>query len=141
MASGKAVAATLIAMTVVAVFIGPLANVTANNTGVEGVNETVTIQTDEYTDLSGWDLTNNVTVTTGGGTTTLTEGTDYELNSTVGSIIAVDGSANVADGDTVRVVYEYEATDSTTETIAGLLPLFAALLIIGTVSLRIRKMM
>jgi len=140
MASGKAVAATLIAMTVVAVFIAPLADVTASNTGTEGVNETVTIQTDEWVDLTGYDITGNFTLNNDSGTE-LTEGTDYELNESAGTIQAIDGSTSVSDGESVTAIYEYQATDSTTETVATLVPLFAALLIIGTVSVRIRQMM
>lgn len=141
MSNGKLIAGTLIAMTIAAVFLTPLSTVVATSTGVVGVgNESVTIHTDEYSDLDGYDVTNNYTVELEDGTE-LTEGTDYEINRTEGSITAVSGSATVSDGDTVLVTYEYNATDSTTGTIAGLVPMFAALLILGIAAAKMREMM
>lgn len=141
MASGRMVAATLIAMTVVAVFIGPLADVTAQNTGDTGFDESVTISDTEYVEIPGvYDITSNYTVELSDGTS-LTEGTDYEINQTDGSVIAVTGSSTVSDGDSVRVYGEYTASSPTTTTVATLVPLFAGLLILGTAAMKMRQMM
>lgn len=141
MATGKTVAGALIAMTVVAVLIGPLATTVASSTGTVGVNETVSAEPGSYQDITGYDLNANFTATNTNGGTTLTEGTDYELATENGSIKFLDGSANVAQGDDVELLYEYQGTDGTTTTIATLIPLFAALLILGTVAVKIREMM
>jgi len=141
MASGRMIAATLIAMTVVAVLVGPLATSATDNTGVVGVNEEISADSGTWQDLEGFDLTSNFSAETSSGGTSLSEGSDYELNESAGTIKFLSGSANVNDGDAVTTTYEYNATDSTTSVIAGLLPLFAGLLLLGTAAMRIRQMM
>lgn len=140
MASGKTIAATLIAMTIVAVFFTPLADITNANTGTVEQVDNVTADVGNYVDIQGYDITTNFTAYNNSGTQ-LTEGTDYELNQTAGTILIKSGSANVADGESVGMVYEYEATDATTGTIAGMIPMFAGLLLIGVAAARMRKMM
>jgi len=141
MATGRTVASALIAMAVVAVLIGPLATSVGSSTGTVGVNETISAQQDEWQDIEGYDLTANFTATNTNGGTTLSEGSDYELATENGSIQFLSGSANVAQGDDVRLVYDYQGTDTTTSTIANLIPLFAALLLIGVAAARIQQMM
>jgi len=141
MKTGAKVTTVVIAMTIAAVFIGPLVSVIGAQSGTVGVgNEEATIYTDEWTDLEGFDITANFTLETTDGTT-LSEGTDYELNQTAGTITAKDGSSSVSDGDTVVATYEYQATDGTTTTIVNLVPLFAALLILGTAAVAIQNRM
>jgi len=139
--NGGAVAGALIAITIVAVLIGPLASTVAGNSGVVGVEEELTADTGTIQDLEGYDITSNFSAELSSDGTSLSEGSDYELYEENGTIKFLEGSANVNDGDDVTTLYEYNATDGITATIADLLPLFAALLIIGTVAVRIRQMM
>jgi len=130
MPSGRMIAGTLIALTVVAVFIGPLASVTEGNTG----------DVNQYVEIEGvYEITGNYSVELSDGTS-LSEGTDYEINQTDGKILAID-STNVNDGDTLNVKGEYSATGGTTTTVATLVPLFAALLILTTIAVRVQRMM
>jgi hypothetical protein len=137
--TGGAVAGTLIAITIVAVLVGPLATSVVGNSGVVGAQETVSADPGTIQDLEGYDITSNFSADNGG--TSLSEGSDYELYEENGSIKFLTGSANVAGGDNVDLTYEYNATDGITATIADLIPLFAGLLILGTVAVRIRQMM
>jgi len=137
--TGGAVAGTLIAITIVAVLVGPLASSVVGNSGVVGVQENVSADPGTIQDLEGYDITSNFSADNGG--TSLSEGSDYELYEENGSIKFLTGSANVAGGDDVGLTYEYNATDGITATIADLIPLFAGLLILGTVAVRIRQMM
>lgn len=140
MANGRLVAATLIAMTVVAVFIGPLASITGSNTGTVGEVDNVSADVGNYVELDGYDITANFSAYNDSGTE-LTEGTDYELNKSDGTILIKSGSSNVADGESVGAVYEYQASSSTTATIADLVPMLAGLLILGTAAAKMRQMM
>lgn len=140
MPSGRMIAGTLIALTVVAVFIGPLSSVTEGNTGDVEFDQSVTGDTSQYVEVEGvYEITGNYSVELSDGTS-LTEGTDYEINQTDGTILAID-STNVNDGDTLVVKGEYSATDGTTTTVATLVPLFAALLILTTIAVRVQRMM
>jgi len=139
--TGGAVAGTLIAITIVAVLVGPLASSVVGNSGVVDTSETLTADPGTIQELEGYDITANFTATNQNGGTTLSEGSDYELYQENGSIKFLTGSANVAGGDSVEAAYEYNATDGITATIADLIPLFAGLLILGTVAVRIRQMM
>jgi len=134
------VVALVIGVTIVATLIAPLSGIVGDNTGTVGVNETATIHTNEMTDLTGYDITANFTLENDSGST-LSEGTDYQLYEENGSIEAVDGSANVADGETVTAIYEYQATSGTTTTIVVLVPLFVALLVLGLMAVGIQELM
>jgi len=138
--TGGAVAGVLIAITIVAVLVGPLASTVDGNSGTVGVNESLTADPGTVQELEGYRITSNFTATETGTGTELSSGTDYTLHEENGTIEFID-STNLDPGDDVDAVYEYEATDSITGTIADLLPLFAGLLILGTVAMRIRQMM
>ena len=141
MPSGRVVAATLIAMTIVAVFIGPLASITNDNTGEVEFEDSVTGSTSEYVEIPGiYDITSNYTVELDDGTS-LSEGTDYQLNQTDGTILVDSGSSTASDGDTLVIRGEYQASGTTTTTVATLVPLFAGLLILGTAAMKMRQMM
>jgi len=110
--------------------IGPFINVVGSSSGLQAVgNEPVTADHDTYVELEGYSLVDgSVTVDDGAGTT-YSEGADYELNRSAGSINALS-SGNITDSQTIEVSYDYEATSGTTTTIVGLLPLFMALLVL-----------
>lgn len=123
------VAKVAVALAIAVTLVVPFASVVGGNTGEVGISESVTAEVDTYQDIEGYDIdTSNFTATDSGGTE-LTEGTDYELNATDGSVQFLSSGA-VSDGDEVDLEYSYQATSGTTSTITGLLPLFVALLIL-----------
>jgi len=140
MATGKTITAAVIAMTIAVVFLGPVFSIVDGNSGTVGVDENATIQTDSWADLEGYEITSNFTLYDDTGTQ-LIEGTDYELNSTAGTIQALSGSTAISSGDTVNAVYDYQATSGTTTTIVTLVPTFIALLILGTAAAKMQQMM
>jgi len=123
------------------VLFNPFVSIVDGNSGVQAVgNESVTADHDSYVELDGYDLVDgSVTVDNGSGTT-YSEGTDYELNQSAGSIHAL-GGGNISDGQTIEVSYEYQSTDGTTSTIIDLLPLFLVLLILVLLAAKMMSIM
>lgn len=127
-------AAVFIAVTVAAVFIGPISTVVTGTTGQQSVtNESLTADVGTFQDLEGYDVDDSETVywynKTSGQNETLTEGTDYEFDYTEGRIKFLSGGS-VSSGEDVYVSYDYQATSATVATIGGLVPLFVVLLIL-----------
>lgn len=124
----------VIAVTIAATLVGPFVGAISGNVGTVSATDNITASTDgDYQDLEGYDI-DGATFTAEVSGTTLSEGSDYELNETEGTVSFLTGSANVNDGDTVDIAYDYQATDGTTSTIADLLPLFVALLVLVTIA-------
>jgi len=124
----------MIAVAIAATLVTPFTGAIAGHTGTVSVNEKVTADVGTYQDIDGYDVdagTFSAELSSDG--TALTEGTDYNLNETAGTIEFID-STNVNDGDSVDLSYDYQATDGTTSTITGLLPLFVGLLILVTLA-------
>lgn len=127
----------LLAVTIGAVFFVPVVDILDNTTGeVEVENDVLTNDAsfDEVYDLQGFDVTpdSEIVEVWDDGTeswTTLTAGTDYEIDTDQGEIEFIDGGG-VSEGDEVRASYEYQATDGIITSIAGLLPVFLALLLL-----------
>lgn len=125
----------LLAVTIGAIFFVPVVDVLDSSTG-EVVIENDTVATDlntsESYELQGQpvlDGSETVEVNDAGSWTTLTAGTDYVLDNTNGTIQFNDATA-VSDGDEVRATYTYQATEGIVTSIANLLPLFLALLLL-----------
>jgi len=125
----KMVIAVAIAATLVSPFIGAI----DGNTGSVDVNESLTADVGNYQDLEGYDIDASTFSANDSDGNTLTDGTDYELNSTDGTV-KFTSAGNVGDAELVTANYTYQATDGTTSTIADLLPLFVALLILVTLA-------
>ena len=127
----------LLAVTIGAVFFVPVVDVIDSTTGdVEIEDETVTNDAsfEEVYDLRGYEIepdSETVEVWDDGDEswTTLTAGTDYEIDNEQGEIEFIDGG-EVTEGDEVRASYTYQATDGIVTSIAGLLPVFLALLLL-----------
>jgi hypothetical protein len=123
------------------VLFSPFVSVVNSNSGVQTIeNETVTADFDNYVELDGYDLVDGTVTVDDGSGATYSEGTDYELNQSAGSIHALSGGT-ITDGQSIEVSYEYQATDGTTSTIIGLLPLFLALLILVILAAKAMSMM
>lgn len=134
----------VIAITIGAVFFVPVVDVIDQNSGeVVVTNETLTTNSTggESLELQGYDLvSNNETIEydSGSGFTTASEGTDYSIDETNGTVTILSGG-NIADGSEVRADYSYSATDGTTGTITDLLPLFMALLLLVPLANAVRR--
>lgn len=143
MANTSKIAGVMIALTVAAVLLNPIAGVVNDNSGDQDVvNESVTAQHDEYVDLDGYDIeTDSETVyytnNTSGNWEAATRGTDYEMNYSAGSVQALS-SGDIEDGEELKVSYTYAATDGTTTTVVSMVPLFVALLILGVIASRVQ---
>jgi len=125
----------LLAVTIGAIFFVPVVDVLDSSTGqVEVENDTVTtdMNTSVAYDLQGLSVVQDsetVEVNDDGSWTTLTAGTDYTINNEAGDIQFSDTTA-VSTGDEVRASYTYQATEGIVTSIADLLPLFLALLLL-----------
>ena len=136
----------VIAITIGAVFFVPVVDVINNTTGeVEIENETVTTNASfsETYELRGDNITagsETIEVDSGGSWTTLSAGTDYALNEEAGTIQFSD-TTDVSAGDEIRASYRYQATDGIVTSIAGLLPVFLALLLLVPMANKIQQEM
>jgi len=136
----------LLAVTIGAIFFVPVVDVIDNTTGeVEIENETVTTNAsfDETYELRGDNITadsETIEVNSSGSWTTLTAGTDYALNEGEGTIQFND-TTDVSAGDEIRASYTYQATDGIVTSIAGLLPVFLALLLLVPMANKIQEEM
>ena len=139
MASSKQIAAVLLAATIGAVLFMPFSSAVTDNTGEVTIdNETAVASVDEPVELDGYNIaTDSETVERYNETSSSWEqtasGTDYSIDYEAGTISILDGGS-ISAGDELRVSYRYQATSGTTTTIVGLLPLFLALLILGSLA-------
>jgi len=123
----------MIAVAIAATLVAPFTGAIAGNTGVVSTNETVSASVGDYQDLEGYEIDGATFSAEDSSGTALSEGTDYELNETAGTIKFLSGGS-VSAGDSVKASYDYQATDGTTDTITGLLPLFVGLLVLVTLA-------
>lgn len=143
---GKGITGLLLAVTIGAVFFVPVVDVIDNTTGeVEIQNETVTTNAsfDQTYELRGENITagsETIEVDNGSSWVTLTAGTDYALNEGPGTIQFSD-TTDVSAGDEIRASYTYQATDGIVTSIAGLLPVFLALLLLVPMANKIQEEM
>jgi hypothetical protein len=129
----------MIAVAIAATLVTPFVGAISGSTGVVATTDNVTADPGTYQEIDGYEI-DSATFTAEQSGTTLSEGTDYNLNETAGTIEFID-STNVDPGDTVDLSYEYQATDGTTTTITDLLPLFVALLVLVTLAAGVMRRM
>jgi len=144
MASNKGIITLIIALTIGAVFFIPVANLVGGATDVQTVsNEAVTdnVQFDQTYQLDGYNVesgSETLEVDNGTDWVTLSEGTDYEINTERGTVDFVD-SSNLDAGDTVRASYDWQQTDGTTASVVGLIPLMLALMLLVPIANRVSE--
>lgn len=143
MASSKGIIVVLIAVTIGAVLFLPIMDVVNENTGEVTVeDESLTAEIDTPQDLDGYaviDGTETVEYSTDDGDSwTEAMSSDYSLDTESGEI-TFTSDGNVSEGDQVRVGYDYEATDSTTTTVVGIVPLFIALLLLVALARKVTE--
>jgi len=131
--SGKIIAIVL-AVVLGIVVMQPVVGAVNDNTGTVTEAENVTADLGNYSDLGGYDVVDGtVTVEPAGGGTAYSEGTDYEVALDNGSIKTLS-SGGISDGETLNVTYDYEATDSSTTTVLGFVPVMFGVLLFVVVS-------
>jgi hypothetical protein len=142
MVKAKSIVAVVISATIAMTLFSPVLATVNTTTGTQSVtNETVTAQHGEFVDLDGYDIEKGSETVywfneTSNSYETASAGTDYELNNSVGQIKALS-SGDIEDGEEIKVSYDYQASDGTTATVAGLVPTFMALLVVGIFANRI----
>jgi hypothetical protein len=138
------ITALVIAVTIAAVLFIPFGSIVGDSTGVQTVdNESFTAEPGTWQELDGYHIVQDsetIAYDDGTGYTNLTQGTDYELNNTAGTVKILE-SSNVSSGDDVRASYDWEKLDGPADTIVGLLPLFVALLILVSLAVPIMDRM
>jgi hypothetical protein len=131
--SGKIIAIVL-AVVLGIVVMQPVVGAVNDNTGTVTEAENVTADLGNYSDLGGYDVVDGtVVVEPAGGGTAYSEGTDYEVALDNGSIKTLS-SGGISDGETLNVTYDYEATDSSTTTVLGFVPVMFGVLLFVVVS-------
>lgn len=144
MANNKIVA-LVIAITIGAVFLAPVADIVTSNSGMQTVDDSTVTTSLDYNqtyELEGYQIvTDSETIerynTSSGSWETLTKGTDYEIDYAAAELDVLDTSATDA-GDELRASYDWEATDGTTGTIVELIPLLMALLLLAPLANRLQ---
>ena len=137
MVSGKLLAVVL-AMVVAVVMIGPMITTTNDNTGTVAVdNETITAQLNEPVDLQGYEIQSG-SVTAYDADDNVIPASNYTVDLQPGEFNLTDTS-EAADGEEISVTYDYQATDSTTETVVGIGPLLIALLALVVVAKEVEE--
>jgi len=142
----KGITGLLLAVTIGAIFFAPVVDVLDSSTGeVEIENETVTTNAsfDQTYELRGDNITADsetieVYNATGDSWTTLTAGTDYTLNEDTGTIQFSD-TTDVSAGDEIRASYLYQATSGIVTSVANLLPVFLALLLLVPLANKVQE--
>lgn len=144
MVSSKTIAVLMIAATIAMTLFNPVSTAIGDNTGsVTVTNETVTASPGNYTDLRGYDIdSGSETVywynSSSSSYEQVSSPDDYEMAYQNGSIQA-NSSGTIGEGDELKVSYDYQATDGTTTTVAGLVPLFLLLLILVTIAAKVQE--
>lgn len=131
--SGKIIAIVL-AVVLGIVVMQPVVGAVNDNTGTVTEAENVTADLGNYSDLGGYDVVSgSVVVESSDGTTTYSQGSDYEVALENGSIKPLS-SGTITDGETLNVTYDYQATDSSTTTVLGFVPVMFGVLLFVVVS-------
>lgn len=146
MANTNKIVALVVAITIGAVFLAPVADIVTSNSGTQTVEDDTVTNSLDYNqtyELDGYQIvTDSETIerynTSSGSWETLTKGTDYEIDYTAAKLDITDTSATDA-GDELRASYDWEATDGTTGTIVELIPLLMALLLLVPLANRVQN--
>jgi len=129
MASARTVILFAVAATIAMIFLSPVVTAVNDSTGTQSVtNESVTADVGSYVELGGFNVVDGSETVyapdnrDNGEFNVTSEGADYEINNSDGSIKALSGSSEIDDGDTLKVTYDYEAAGQITTTVVGFVP-------------------
>jgi hypothetical protein len=141
MVDARKLMAVVVVATIAGTLLGPLGSSVADSTGQVDVQAENVTANNEFQELRGYDIASgSVTVTDSDGNAV--DSSNFTVQNE-GGAIRIDNSSStvVSDGERVEVSYTYRATDGSTTTVAGLIPLMAALLILVTFAGRMTGMM
>jgi len=141
MVDARKLMAIVVTVTIAGTLLGPLGASVADSTGQVDVQAENVTANNEFQNLRGYDIVAG-SVTVNDSTGNAVDSGNFTVRNEAGEI-RIDNSTStvVSDGERVEVSYTYQATDGSTTTIAGLIPLMAALLILGTIAARMTGMM
>lgn len=145
MASTNQIIGLVIAVTIGAVFLAPVADIVSTNSGTQTVTEDTVTQSLDYNssyELDGYNIaSDSETIERYDSSTssweTLTAGSDYELDDSSATIEFNDTTATDT-GDEIRASYDWRATDETTGGIVQLIPLLMALLLLVPIANKVK---
>lgn len=148
MVSARVLIAVTIGVVIGVSMIPTVIGVTDNNAGtVTETNESVSgsVELDTWYELQGYEVVSGSETVyfengTAGSFEVASSSTDYDLNTSDGAIKLLS-TGEVDAGDEVKMTYDYQATDSTTETVVDLFGLLIALVILVAISNPIREAM
>lgn len=132
--------AVAIAVAIAAILLSPTITAVQDNTGEQTINESVTADVGNWTQLEGYQIVEDSETIEGENGTEYSAGDDYEMTHKNGSIKALDGGT-ISDGETLNATYDYEATSGMTTTVIGYGPLFLGLLLLVTLAAKVQEMM
>lgn len=139
MVSSRAITATVIALAITATLLVPLNDVVTGKTGTVSTSENVTAVDGEYVDLQGYEIQQGTLNATDSDGNTI-DSANYSVDYDTGRIkFNTSASTVISDGDTATVSYDYQATDSSTTTIAALVPLLAVLFMLVVIADKLRE--
>jgi hypothetical protein len=135
--STKGIVALVIGLTIAGSLLVPVSDVFTDSTGTVNQTEDVSAELDSYVELSGYDIqsVNNVTDSDGN---TIDSG-NYTVDNDAGRIRFASGD-HVTEGETVTVDYDYQRTDGSTTTVAGIVPLLLALFLLVKLATKVGEM-
>lgn len=141
MVDARKLMAVVVVATIAGTLLGPLGASVADSTGQVDVQAENVTANNEFQDLRGYDIESG-SVTAEDSDGNAVDSGDFTVRNQAGEI-RIDNSTStvVSDGERVEVSYTYQATDGSTTTVAGLIPLMAALLILVTFAARMTGMM
>lgn len=138
MADTKEIVSVAIALVIVGALFIPLVQTVDSNTGETQVtNESVTADVGNWVELDGYDIVSGTVTVYNNTDDVQTEGTDYEIGYTNGSIKALSGG-DITDGNTIKVTYNYSQTSGTSTTVANLIPLMILVAVLAFVAFAVR---
>lgn len=129
------------------ILLGPAAGVVNDHTGTQTVtNETVTAAQNQSVDLQGYNVASgSVTVyglnDTSGKYEVATSPEDYSVHRGPGTVSFNSSSSLIQSGESVKVSYQYQATDGVTSLVLGFLPLGLGLVIFTVVASKVQEVM
>lgn len=134
MSSGTARVVLVLAVfaTIGVALLGPIAAVTASNTGTQSVaNEGHAVEFDEQIDLRGYDIDPGSETVYGyndtSGSYEAAPESDYTLHEDGGQLELDSSSSLFDEGEEVRVDYDYQASDGVTALVIEFIPVGVAL--------------
>jgi len=126
------------------IFLQPVVGAVNDNTGQQTVtDETVTADLDSYVDLGGFDVDEGSVVVESYNDTSesyeTVSSSDYVVRYPAGELQINSSASIVQDGESVRVSYQYQATDGAATTVVGFIPVILATLVLFTVAQGVQR--